>query len=245
MAYRSKIFPGLDPHSSRLLACWRNIALLSFVSCPNRTHTVCGTIILEASRVIEHILQRFREWNHLGTKLADDGSLLIAHTPRDYPQAYLHSFFAPVPESAWQTYGLSLPGQLQQLYRECNGISIFAGSISLYGIRAHYERDLSAQFQPFDLATHHSECIHSFRGSSSTDCDDAIFFGSYVEDGSHVFTTPYAPQVHRVLSRSFRVVNTWADLATFLATEYDRIDRLFSRTGYLTVKDTPTTPQKI
>jgi hypothetical protein len=194
--------------------------------------------------VIEHILQRFHEWDHLGNKANADGSLLVAHTPRDYAQAYLHSFFAPVPESAWQTYGLPLPGQLQQLYQECNGLSIFAGSISLYGIRAHYERDLSAQFQPFDLATHHSECIHSFHRGSPTDSDGAIFFGGYVEDGSHVFTTSNAPQVHRVLRRSSRIVNSWPDLATFLATEYDRIDHLFTRAGYLNDEDTPTTPQQ-
>jgi hypothetical protein len=194
--------------------------------------------------VIEHILQRFHEWEHLGTKLASDGSRLIAHTPRDYPEAYLHSFFAPVPASAWQTYGLSLPGQLQQLYCECNGLSIFAGSLSLYGIRAHYARDSSAQVQTFDLATHHSESSRSFHQGSAADRDDGVFFGSYVEDGSHVFTGPYAPQVFRVLRHSSSIVNSWPDLATFLATEYDRIDRLFSRTGYLIDEETPTTPQQ-
>jgi hypothetical protein len=194
--------------------------------------------------VIEHILQRFHEWDHLGTKVAADGSRLVAHIPRDYPQAYLHSFFAPLPQSAWQSCGLSLPGQLQQLYGECNGLSIFAGSLSLYGIRAHYRRDLSAQFQPFDLATHHSECIHSFHRGSPADSEDGIFFGDYVEDGSHLFTTFYAPQVHRVLRHSSRVGNSWPDLATFLATEFDRIDRLFSREGYLIDEDTPTAPQQ-
>jgi hypothetical protein len=174
--------------------------------------------------------------------VAADGSRLIAHTPRDYPQAYLHSFYAPASESKWRAYGLPLPGQLQQLYGECNGLWIFAGSLSLYGIRAHYNRDDSAQFQPFDLAAHHSECLHSFQRSSPANTDGTVFFGGYRQDGSSVFTTPFAPQVHRVLPASSRVVNTWPDLATFLATEYDRLDRLFSRTGYLTTKGTPTTP---
>ena len=56
--------------------------------------------------------------------------------------------------------------------------------------------------------------------------------------------TPDDPQVHRVLRRSARVVNSWPDLATFLATEYDRLDRLFSRAGYLLDPNTPTTPQR-
>jgi hypothetical protein len=192
--------------------------------------------------MIEHILQRFREWEHLGVKVSGDGSRLVAHTPRDYPEAYLHSFFAPQSESAWKTYGVRLPGQLRQLYRECNGFSIFANSLSLYGIRTHYARDDSARFQPFDLATHHSECIHSFHRGSAAETDEGIFFGSYSEDGSHVFTTPYSPQVHRVLRGSTRIVNSWPDLVSFLTTEYDRIDHLFTRVGYPLCADTITTP---
>ena len=192
--------------------------------------------------MIEHILKRFQEWDHLGTKVAPDGSRLIAHTPRDFPEAYLHEFFAPVPESRWQSYGLALPGQLQQLYRECNGLSIFASSLALYGIRAHYARDLSAQFQPFDLASHHAEAIHTFHRGSPAENNEGIFFGSYYKDGSSLFTTPYAPNVYRVLRHSTSVVNSWPDLATFLQTEYDRLDRLFSRAGYLIDNKTPTTP---
>jgi hypothetical protein len=194
--------------------------------------------------MIDHVLRRFREWEPLGTKAADDGSRLLAHTPRDYPEAYLHSFFAPVPEAARQSYGLVVPQQLQQFYRECNGLSIFADSLSLWGIRAHYNRGLSAQFQPYDLATHHSECIRSFHRVSAAKPDNRIFFGGYGEDGSSVFVTLGTPHIFRVLRGSSQVVNSWPDLATFLTAEYDRIDRLFDRKGYLLNEDTPTSPRQ-
>ena len=191
--------------------------------------------------MIEHILQRFHEWDHLGTKSADDGSRLVAHTPRDFPEAYLHAFFAPVSEDRWKACGLVLPPPLRQLYRECNGLSLFANSLALDGIRAHYKRDSSAQFQPFDLATHHEEYLLNHPKGLP---EGAIFFGSYVREGSPIFMTPNDPQVHRVLRRSSRVVNSWPDLATFLATEYDRLDLLFSRAGYLIDPKTPTTPKR-
>ncbi|NBV24712.1 MAG: hypothetical protein EBS05_22685 [Proteobacteria bacterium] len=191
--------------------------------------------------MIEHVLQRLQEWEHLGTRTADNGSRLVAHTPRDFPEAYLHAYFAPVSEDRWKACKLVLPAPLQQLYRECNGLYLFAGSLALYGIRAHYKRDDSAQFQPFDLFTHHEEDLLNYRKGLPA---GAIFFGSYVKEGSPIYMTPDDPQVHRVLRRSARVVNSWPDLATFLATEYDRLDRLFSRAGYLLDPKTPTTPQR-
>jgi hypothetical protein len=192
--------------------------------------------------MLEHIVKRFKEWEHLGTKVAKDGSRLIVHTPRDYPEAYLHRFFGPVSESAWTSYGLKIPGQLQALYRECNGFSIFGGTLEVYGIRAHFKRDDSAQFQPFDLASHHAECIHVHHRGSAAELEEGIFFGSYDYDGSHFFATPFSPEVHRVLRGGKTVVNTWPDLKTFLTSEYDRIDPLFSREGYLIDEDLDTTP---
>lgn len=194
--------------------------------------------------MIQHILQRFGEWEHLGTRDDSSGSRLIAHTPRDYPEAYLHAFFAPITAAAWDTYGLPLPGQLQVLYRECNGLSLFAGSLSIYGIRAHYHRDLSAQFQPFDLASHHSECIRSFHPNAEQQFEEPIFFGSYSRDGSHVLTTPYSPKVFRLLRGNRVPVNSWPDLQTFLMAEYDRLDGHFTRSGYLRDKQLATTPDE-
>ena len=194
--------------------------------------------------MLQQLPQRFGEWERLGAQVDSSGSRIIAHTPRDYPEAYLHGFFAPVSAARWKAYGLALPGQLQALYRECNGLRIFADAISIYGIREHYERDFSAQFQPFDLATHHAECIRSFHPGADEQFVEPVFFGSYSRDGSHVLTTPYSPKVYRLLRGSTRSVSEWPDLQAFLNTEYDRLDGLFTRSGYLRDKTLATTPDE-
>src|SRR5688572_17356978 len=107
--------------------------------------------------MLESILKRIDEWKRLGYKDSADGSRLIAHTPRDFPDAYLHSYFAARSNKEWKMYGFELPPQLRELYSECNGLSIFSDAFSIYGIRDHYKRDASAQFQPFDLIEHDSE----------------------------------------------------------------------------------------
>jgi hypothetical protein len=194
--------------------------------------------------MLQHVLQRVREWEHLGTRSDSSGSRLVAHTPRDFPQAYLHTLFAPLSAGRWKSCGLSLPGQLQALYIECNGLSLFAGALSIYGMREHYHRDLSAQFQPFDLATHHDECVRSFHPGAEQQFGEPVFFGGYNRDGSHLLTTPYSPVVYRLLRGSTRPVNEWPDLQTFLDTEYDRLDALFTRSGYPREKALPTTPDE-
>lgn len=192
--------------------------------------------------MISHVLERFAEWENLGTKESDTGSRLIAHIPRDFPQAYLHRFFAPVPESAWLAYGPGLTGQLHELYSSCNGLSLF-GSLSVWGLRGHYVRDLSAQFQPFDLATHHSECTRIFHRLQDDQEDDRVFFGSYSEDGSAVFTRQASLEIYRVPRGSHKFTNRWPDLNTFLHSEYDRLDTLFTRAGYRADESASTLPE--
>ncbi len=45
--------------------------------------------------MIKEILERMTEWERLGSKESQDGSKIIGRIPRDYPEAYLHGFFAP------------------------------------------------------------------------------------------------------------------------------------------------------
>lgn len=191
---------------------------------------------------ISHILKRLAEWEHLGTRETDAGSRLIAHIPRDFPQAYLHRFLAPVPESAWLVDSPGLTGQLRDLYSICNGLSLFAGSLSLWWLRSHYTRDLPAQFQPFHLATHHRECIQTFHRLQEHQEEDRVFFGSYAEDGSAIFTRPSSLEIHRVARHSPQPANSWRDLQTFLTSEYDRLDNLFTRAGYQADESASTLP---
>ncbi len=195
--------------------------------------------------MISHLLKRLAEWEHLGTKEVETGSRLVALTPRDFPQAYLHSFFAPAPGSAWPAYGPGLTGQLRDLYSSCNGLCLFSGSLSLWGLRSQYVRDLCAQFQPFDLATHHSECIRVFHRLPDHQEDDRVFFGGYSEDGSAVFTQPTSLEIYRVQRHSHQFTNRWPDLPSFLRSEYDRLDMLFTRSGYLADESASTLPQHV
>ena len=190
--------------------------------------------------MLTYIQHRLQEWEHLGVKTAADGSRLIAHTPRDFPQAYLHAVFAPASASAWEGYGPQLPAHLQALYRCCNGLMLF-GALTLWGVRAHYARDASAQFQPFDLASHHTECVRMLHPLASNEPDQRVFFGNYSDDGAALYTQADSPRVYVVPPDTAEPIASWASVSEFLASEYDRLDAMFTRDGYQRDEDASTT----
>ena len=178
--------------------------------------------------MLEALLERMDEWRRLGCKESADDSRIIGHVPRDYPQAYLHRFFAPRPKSEWETYGFEPTGQFEQLYAECNGLSLFSGALCVYGIRSHYIRDESAQFQPFDLIHHHEEHLRVWPNPNYS----SVFFGSYCQDGSGVYAETESPIVYRLIRGETKPANEWPDIKTLLESEYERIRKRFNLEGY-------------
>jgi hypothetical protein len=197
----------------------------------------------KGNKMIESILRKMNEWSGLGEISDRKGNRIIAHTPRDYPEAYLHYFYTRRSDRKWRKYGMKLPNQLCELYRECNGISLFADSLSIYGIRDNYDRRLHiAQFQPYDLKDHDSEhrtCWHKLPNSID---DDRVFFGSYNWDGSGVYVTSSADTVYRCLRNEYKPVNEWSNIEMFLNEEYGRLEKLFDENGYVHDEEVETTP---
>jgi hypothetical protein len=193
--------------------------------------------------MLASLLKRIEAWTKLGCKESADGSRLVGHTPRDFPEAYLHRFFAPRSRTEWQAYGVNLPKSLQELYSECNGFSLFHGALETYGIRAHYKRYISAQFQPFDLITHDREHRNIWHPLPKQSPDQRVFFGGY-GDGSGIFVVGESPSVYRVVRNKSAPSNEWTSIQNFLKSEFDRINKLFTPEGYLLRTNLRTAPDR-
>ena len=191
--------------------------------------------------MLELLREKIESWKRLGVKESTNGSCLFAHIPRDFPEAYLHTFFAPRLATDWGKYEINLTVPLRELYSECNGLSIFH-ALSIYGIRSHFRRDQSARFEPFDLMAHDKEHRTVWHPLPKGIADTRIFFGSYGWDGSGVCVMAESPKVYRILRKTSVPSNEWRDIKTFLDSEYERINKLFSSEGYLLIEGTPTVP---
>lgn len=183
-------------------------------------------------QMLEQLIACIDEWQRLGVKSDASGSRLIAHTPRDYPDAYLHAVFSARSQADWNKYGISLPEELQQLYAECNGLMLFGTALSVFGVRSHHKRSADAAFQPFDLVDHDRELRAVTHRLSDSQQDDRVFFGGYDWDGSNVYIVPNDGRVFWCRDGSAQSELTWPSIAVFLQAEYDRILGLFDDVGY-------------
>ena len=176
--------------------------------------------------MLESLKLRIAKWRRLGRLTDAAGSEIVAHTPRQYPEAYLHAVYAAKKARVWACYFPNLPDPLEALFWECNGLAIFS-ELNLWGIRDHYARDLSARFQPFDLLTHHEEKIHQLRSS-----ERRVFFGSFFSAEVAVAVGYESSRVFGYRSKEEKPFTDWPDVPTFLESEFDRLESLHDPSGY-------------
>jgi hypothetical protein len=176
--------------------------------------------------MLESLKLRIAEWRRLGRLTDVAGSEIVAHTPRDHPEAYLHAIFAAKKPREWACYFPNLPEPLEALFWECNGLTIFS-ELSLWGIRDHYVRNLSARFQPFDLLAHHEEKVCELHPS-----ERCVFFGSFFSSGVAVAISYESSRVFGYHPIEKEPIAAWSDIASFLAAEFDRLESLHDESGY-------------
>lgn len=87
------------------------------------------------------------------SKAREPGALLIGRQPWRGPLAHLHIFYSGLDEAGVdeleRLYGRAMPPRLRAFYERWNGLSLFEGSVSIYGLVRHFTRDPEAH-NPLD-----------------------------------------------------------------------------------------------
>lgn len=175
-----------------------------------------------------------------GTAISENGAHMYGHVPHVGPEAWFHVIFPALTSEALT--GLenrlrrSVPPEYRQLLTVTNGLYLFSGSLSLYGLRTDYSRRLGI-WLPFDLGDPN---VHERPRAA----DPSWFvFGFYDEDGSNTYIDPTEGRVYRG-SRDMRQprMNQWASLDEFLIAETRRLQTHFDDRGVQLNPSRPTTP---
>jgi hypothetical protein len=166
----------------------------------------------------------------LGTRTTVMGARLVGHAPHVAPEAYLHVIFPPLNEADLDALeaevGRPLPIDYRAVLRLANGLSLFSGSLSIYGRRTSSARTGDAARQPFSATTPNK--FERPRGLT----EDAVVVGGYSDDGSLVYVGATG-EVCRCSRDSASPLNRWRDLPAMLTHESNRLATCFDETGRL------------
>lgn len=180
------------------------------------------------------IVNRLRSLDDSGSQVLQDGTLLIRKNPprRDglFFDAYLHEIYRGLREDQIDKLqaliGRDLPDDLRKFYQQANGMNLFAGSLSIQGLRKDYARDPSVR-QPISLE--YGNVLDTPRGQAKEDID-YIRFGFFSSgDGSELAIKPDGRRTIYAFPRYELkpVLFEWPDFESMLLSETDRMIALF------------------
>lgn len=194
------------------------------------------------SKGLRELNRAINDAARFGTEISENMARLYGHVPYLGPLAYLHIVFPPLDGSGIAKLAKILnrpvPDPYQQLLLVTNGLYLFSGALSLYGLRTDYSRRLSI-VEPFHLADPNvSERPKAAKPSW-------FIFGFYKSDGSSAYMDPMTGHVYRA-NRDMTEphLNDWASLDTFLESEIKRLRTHFDDRGHRLDPSRSTAPEQ-
>jgi hypothetical protein len=185
------------------------------------------------------ILDKLNQWKQGGEEVLKNGTVLICKVPHIAPKAWFHIKYAPLTlnqiSEMEQDLSNDFPVEVKQFLLTSNGLNIFSDSLSIYGKRTSYSRNVDEAKQPYDLVDLHNEVAEYLP-------KNYIVIGSYSWDGSHIVCDLNLNTIHRCEQDSGKILNTWNSLSDFLREEIARLTKLFDEYGVEYDEDVPTTP---
>lgn len=191
-------------------------------------------------RHFEKVLQVVDQARRFGSRTLADGTLLAGHVPHVAPEAWFHQVFPPLSEAdvvqlEREILRRAIPPAYRAFLTGCsNGLRLFSGSLSLYGLRRNYIRTGDAVWQPFAIETPN---LYERPRDASNSC---FFIGGYNWDGSRLYIE--GEEVFRCSRRSAEPLDRWEGFWDMLLRETERLSMLFDENGRERDSSVPTTP---
>lgn len=180
-----------------------------------------------------------KEFNYLGEKILEDGTLLIAKAPHIAPLAWLHCVYAPLTESQISEIEQRI-GEMPKVYKEflktSNGLGVFNTTLSLYGLRGNYRRQIQDVWQPFDII------IPNTLEKPANAKESVFIIGGYDWDGSYLYIDKRSGKVHLCDRDDAKSLYEWDDFEEMLSSEVRRLVTLFDKEGKELDSDRSTLP---
>lgn len=181
---------------------------------------------------VDKLIASLRALNDSGSTVQANGTRLISKfSPRKdglFSDAYLHEVYAGLAEDGIDDLealaGKKLPEPLREFYRYANGLSIFADSLSIRGLRRNYTRDIGSRLP---VSLEYGNTVEKPEGGTCSQ----LRFGWYSAQGAELVLDLDDPVEIWAVPRyqSSPVLYRWSSLEELLSAEVDRMSKVYLR----------------
>ncbi len=177
---------------------------------------------------VRETIETLKVFSYLGENILEDGSILIGRAPHIAPLAWLHSIYSPLTENEiWEIE--KKIGDMPNAYKEflliANGLGVFNTTLSLYGLRRNYKRQVPDVWQPFDIV------IPNTLEKPANANENVFIIGGYDWDGSYLYIDKLSGRVHICDRDNANSLYEWGDFENMLSSEIKRLSSLFDKDG--------------
>jgi hypothetical protein len=179
---------------------------------------------------VDKLIDSLRALEDSGSIVQSNGTRLISKFPprKDglFSDAYLHEIYVGLKESEIDDLEAlvcqKLPEQLREFYGYANGLSIFADSLSIRGLRRNYTRDIGSRLP---VSLEYGNTVEKPKGDSRSQ----LRFGWYSEQGAELVINLDNPEEVCAVPRyeSSPVLYRWSSIEELLATEVERMGKIY------------------
>jgi hypothetical protein len=174
-------------------------------------------------------IELLKKFSYLGQKQLEDGTILIGKAPHIAPQAWLHCVYPRIESESIEflerQMSIRIPKDYKDFLAVTNGLGVFNTTLSLYGYRRSYGRNVDEVWQPFDIVTPNTLERPESAG------ENIFIIGGYDWDGSYLYINTDTDKVCLCERENISPLFGWVNFQEMLESEVRRLTTLFDEQG--------------
>lgn len=171
------------------------------------------------------IKELLMKYSNLGLEISQEtGAIKIGKAPHIARLAIINCLYPTLSLSDIKRLEYELDRPLPRSFKDflmnfSNGLSVFTGTMSIYGLRFNYCRSIEMVWQPFNIIDYNRKYE-----KPDNIMEDCLIIGSYSKDLSKLYMTP-DEKVHYCKPDDATSLKTWPSLKDMII---DQIEWLYS-----------------